>query len=459
VPVGLSSLSLDGNLVNRCSENTAEFDAVESICDHDSTLDYTNNKPCRFEMRTPLLPVEALFAAAGIDMNEPHESWLEACTEDIGSRLMGRWGNDGQRGLEKANRWLTGNKTFAPSFRVLNEHLKRVNFDYLCRFAKYPRFGTTLVVGINYNNVKTGGTNDIFVAATVNARPSYYHVHDLQPGEPAYQFFTLTSGDRLGQTFESHTTRHGISILVQHDGEICRFSFQALLLTLTSALGLIAIAGVVTDLLMVHIDPKLLKIKYAHIDLDGHYVRNNTGLSESHKHHCLHKNKHHGKPQTAESASPKHMDMQMVAGSHSRTQSIEDPKTCIGDRKLGSHGSRKKKAAHHEHRGRPRRQKKPAHHEHRGRPRRQSRHRACASSGLQGGEPQKARYLHKAPDEQVLRSKISARDATGHSHRHCSLSPCRKKSNGAFVDPMLSPRKMNAEAALAALKDASPSDI
>jgi len=434
-------LDHDGNVVTQCSENTPTFDTIKSVCDHDGSKKYANSLPCRFETKTPLIPIAALFAAAGIEMNEPNQRWLDACIKDFSSITLGSWHEGGQEGLEKANQWLAFNKTYFPSMAALKHSFRENNFEYLCRYAKYPRFGTTFLVALNYNNEKKGGTEDISVQATVTARPSYYHTHDLAPGQQTFNY----GRTQFGTPWYTQTNRRGISIVVQHDGNICSFSFQALLLTLTSALGLIAIAGVVTDLIMVHIDPNLLKVKYAHVNWDGHHVRDNAKPSESQKHLRLQKGKHRRKHGGPDSTSLKDTDIHVVALSNNCTPSIKMPATCKGDRNLGSHRLRRSRAAHQSHHGRSKRV---------------SRRRAFSSSGPQGGELEMEKLSHnKSPGQaKMLRSKSSAKKATGHSRRHRSLSPRRTTSMAGLVARSLSPCRRNSQVTGAVVKHVGPAN-
>ena len=113
----------------------------------------------------------------------------------------------------------------------------------------YRHAGIVLLLGIDYSNEYSSSISNVEYTYSVTRVPKIE--------------YKVTTTQFINTTQRLVFDRHGVKIFFIFSGEICRFDFQTLLINAVSAIGLLSVATVITDLLMVYVLPlKNMYIRY-----------------------------------------------------------------------------------------------------------------------------------------------------------------------------------------------------
>jgi hypothetical protein len=100
--------------------------------------------------------------------------------------------------------------------------------------------GLVMLVFIYYSNLDD-----------LSGRPTYTYSATVIPGAE----YKITQADAINSTARTTTDRHGIKMVFLITGTLGRFNFQVALVQLVSALGLLSVATLITELLMLYVLP------------------------------------------------------------------------------------------------------------------------------------------------------------------------------------------------------------
>jgi len=268
-------LDQDDNIVELCSRGTTEYVLPKDVCaSNASSVEFASaSLPCRFKHTRPTISLAALMKAAGVDINKENQKWFDSCAELYRNDLFSPKSVEDWRDVSN---YLYGDPALGNPLVDIDslDHMKAfVNSSHVrhvCAMQAIPRFGTGLVLTLEYDNRNGDEMGDIYVKGRVEALPLPF----IPIGRPRSHFAVSRNGLWRGGS-QVADFEGGISISVVHDGLVCKFSFQAILLTFTSGLGLLALAAVITDIAMGQMDPRLSSLKSMKVNGSGHRLHRN----------------------------------------------------------------------------------------------------------------------------------------------------------------------------------------
>eukprot|EP00854_Cymbomonas_tetramitiformis_P017195 gene17195-20455_t len=298
-------LDSDGNVVEACGRKDSftgygsnSWDIL-TMCT-DQTIEQSD---CVSDFGSDLvLSLGALLEAADIDADESFgEHALRTGNSQLYSQCINRVQYHGVMGWITADTWETikllssldsaqrnpepyprNSSLFFLGLRY--EDIAELSYDDLvvllsdyCESASLRSFGGALDVSMTHDNMQ--GSRGTWSGLAGPYFPDKIHTDarvSVQLSQRVGQRYYKTSSD----TGRSYYTNDMV-VTVGHYGEICQFDMSVLLTTLTSALGLLAFARVITDAIMVYALPlrNLYRKEKYHVTVDYSEVRDSVAAS------------------------------------------------------------------------------------------------------------------------------------------------------------------------------------